>query len=150
MSGCPLDIWWSLYEDSSCREERGSLLVYCCYHIKCYCTLQFLRTAADIFRMLPFSVFIIIPFMEFLLPVYLFFFPGMLPSSFQRQADKVIYFIRRWYLAWDLPSAWEMSYTVCMYAQTLTIAVCKPTTQVLKCFALLSNLWSEMLYRSQV
>ncbi|XP_065883328.1 mitochondrial proton/calcium exchanger protein-like isoform X2 [Dysidea avara] len=48
----------------------------------------FLRTAADIFRMVPFSVFIIIPFMEFLLPVYLFFFPGMLPSSFQRQADK--------------------------------------------------------------
>ena len=27
--------------------------------------------------------------MEFLLPFYLYFFPGMLPTSFQRQSDKV-------------------------------------------------------------
>ncbi|KAJ1453195.1 LETM1-like protein-domain-containing protein [Pelagophyceae sp. CCMP2097] len=44
---------------------------------------QLLRTTADIFRVVPFAVFIIVPFMEFLLPVALALFPGMLPSTFQ-------------------------------------------------------------------
>lgn len=38
---------------------------------------------------MPFSVFIIIPFMEFLLPVALKLFPGMLPSTFA-VADKEV------------------------------------------------------------
>ncbi|KAL2623798.1 hypothetical protein R1flu_008043 [Riccia fluitans] len=44
---------------------------------------QLTRTAADIFRLVPFAVFIIVPFMEFLLPVALKLFPNMLPSTFQ-------------------------------------------------------------------
>ncbi|XP_037090965.1 mitochondrial proton/calcium exchanger protein-like [Pollicipes pollicipes] len=44
---------------------------------------QLVRTVADLFRLLPFSVFIIIPFMELLLPVALKIFPQMLPSTFQ-------------------------------------------------------------------
>uniref|UniRef100_A0A9J8A982 Mitochondrial proton/calcium exchanger protein n=1 Tax=Cyprinus carpio carpio TaxID=630221 RepID=A0A9J8A982_CYPCA len=44
---------------------------------------QFLRTCADVFRLLPFLVFIIVPFMEFLLPVALKLFPNMLPSTFE-------------------------------------------------------------------
>ncbi|XP_024517041.1 plectin [Selaginella moellendorffii] len=44
---------------------------------------QLTRTAADIFRLVPFAVFIIVPFMEFLLPVFLKVFPNMLPSTFQ-------------------------------------------------------------------
>jgi hypothetical protein len=44
---------------------------------------QLLRTISDLFRMLPFSVFIIIPFMEFALPIALRLFPNMLPSTFQ-------------------------------------------------------------------
>ncbi|WMV56811.1 hypothetical protein MTR67_050196, partial [Solanum verrucosum] len=35
------------------------------------------------FRLVPFAVFIIVPFMEFLLPVFLKLFPNMLPSTFQ-------------------------------------------------------------------
>lgn len=50
---------------------------------------QLTRTTADIFRLLPFSIFIIVPFMELLLPVFLNFFPGMLPSTFQSTKDKV-------------------------------------------------------------
>lgn len=50
---------------------------------------QLTRTTADIFRLLPFSIFIIVPFMELLLPVFLKFFPGMLPSTFQSTKDKV-------------------------------------------------------------
>ena len=50
---------------------------------------QLTRTTADIFRLVPFSIFIIVPFMELLLPVFLNFFPGMLPSTFQSAKDKV-------------------------------------------------------------
>nr|VZI37917.1 unnamed protein product [Spirometra erinaceieuropaei] len=44
---------------------------------------QLVRTVADIFRLVPFAVFIIVPFMELLLPFYLKFFPFMLPSTFK-------------------------------------------------------------------
>lgn len=49
---------------------------------------QFTRAVSDIFRMLPFSVFILVPFAEFLLPVALRFFPNMLPSTFETKGDK--------------------------------------------------------------
>lgn len=54
-----------------------------------YVFFQFLRTCADLFRLLPFLVFIIVPFMEFLLPVALKLFPNMLPSTFETQSKKV-------------------------------------------------------------
>jgi len=41
------------------------------------------RTTADIFRLVPFAVFIIVPFMELWLPVFLKLFPNMLPSTFK-------------------------------------------------------------------
>jgi LETM1 and EF-hand domain-containing protein 1 len=50
---------------------------------------QLIRTTSDVFRLVPFSVFIIVPFMELLLPVFLKFFPGMLPSTFQTKLDQV-------------------------------------------------------------
>lgn len=46
------------------------------------------RTTSDLFRLLPFSVFIIVPFMELLLPVAIKLFPGMLPSTFQSASDQ--------------------------------------------------------------
>lgn len=49
---------------------------------------QFLRTCADLFRLVPFLVFIIVPFMEFLLPVVLKLFPNMLPSTFETKSKK--------------------------------------------------------------
>ncbi|KAK2711971.1 hypothetical protein QYM36_010859 [Artemia franciscana] len=49
---------------------------------------QLVRTTADLFRLVPFSVFIIIPFMEFLLPVFIKLFPSMLPSTFQSANEK--------------------------------------------------------------
>jgi LETM1-like protein len=50
---------------------------------------QLLRTASDIFRMVPLAIFLIIPFMEFLLPFALKLFPNMLPSTFQHTLEKV-------------------------------------------------------------
>ena len=47
------------------------------------------------FRLVPFLVFIIIPFAEFLLPVALKLFPGMLPSTFEEEKDRV----REWVLS---------------------------------------------------
>jgi len=49
---------------------------------------QLVRTVSDLFRLVPFSVFIIIPFMELLLPVALKLFPGMLPSTFASVDEK--------------------------------------------------------------
>ncbi|CAI9584690.1 unnamed protein product [Staurois parvus] len=49
---------------------------------------QFLRICADLFRLVPFLVFIIVPFMEFLLPVALKLFPNMLPSTFETTSKK--------------------------------------------------------------
>lgn len=49
---------------------------------------QLVRTVSDLFRLVPFSVFIIVPFMELLLPVALALFPGMLPSTFQTSSAK--------------------------------------------------------------
>lgn len=47
-----------------------------------------IRTVGDMFRLVPFSVFIIVPFMEILLPVFIKFFPGMLPSTFQTATER--------------------------------------------------------------
>jgi len=65
-------LWQSMKGNSLSRRERKQLL----------------RTTADIFRLVPFSVFIVIPFMEFLLPVAIKLFPGMLPSTFEDAKTK--------------------------------------------------------------
>lgn len=53
---------------------------------------QLTRTTADIFRLVPFAVFIIVPFMEFLLPLALKLFPNMLPSTFQDKMKEQVGF----------------------------------------------------------
>lgn len=50
--------------------------------------MQLLRTSNDLFRLVPFAFFIIVPFMEFLLPFALKVFPNMLPSTFQDSLKK--------------------------------------------------------------
>ncbi|XP_058062807.1 mitochondrial proton/calcium exchanger protein [Anopheles bellator] len=47
-----------------------------------------IRTTSDLFRLVPFSVFIIVPFMELLLPIAIKLFPGMLPSTFQTATER--------------------------------------------------------------
>ena len=47
-----------------------------------------MRTTIDIARFVPFSLFVLIPFMELLLPVFIKFFPNMLPSTFQEAHKK--------------------------------------------------------------
>lgn len=49
---------------------------------------QLLRTSTDIFRLIPFAIIVIIPFMELLLPVILKVFPNMLPSTFEDKAKQ--------------------------------------------------------------
>ncbi|ETO21970.1 hypothetical protein RFI_15232 [Reticulomyxa filosa] len=49
---------------------------------------QLKRTTMDLLRMIPFAFFIIVPFLEFLLPVALWAFPNMLPSQFQSKLKK--------------------------------------------------------------
>jgi LETM1 and EF-hand domain-containing protein 1 len=43
---------------------------------------QLLRTSADLVRMVPFLVILVVPFAEFALPFLLKFFPNMLPSTY--------------------------------------------------------------------
>ncbi|KAI0318439.1 LETM1-like protein-domain-containing protein [Amylostereum chailletii] len=59
--------WKILHGESLTRRERRQLR----------------RTTQDLLRLIPFAVFIIVPFMEFLLPVALKLFPNMLPSTFE-------------------------------------------------------------------
>lgn len=47
-------------------------------------------TIGDLFRMVPFIIIIIIPFLEFTLPVIIKLFPNMLPSTFESQDQKNI------------------------------------------------------------
>jgi len=59
--------WKILHGESLTRRERRQLK----------------RTTQDLLRLIPFAVFVIVPFMEFLLPVALKLFPNMLPSTFE-------------------------------------------------------------------
>ncbi|NXY84691.1 LETM1 protein, partial [Alcedo cyanopectus] len=65
-------LWRILHGSSLSRRERR----------------QFLRICADLFRLVPFLVFLVVPFMEFLLPVALKLFPNMLPSTFETKSKK--------------------------------------------------------------
>lgn len=49
---------------------------------------QLKRTFTDVLRMGPFLVFVIVPFMEFTLPIFLKLFPNMLPSPFIDEKQK--------------------------------------------------------------
>ena len=54
---------------------------------------QLKRTTQDLLRLIPFAVFVVVPFMEFLLPVALKLFPNMLPSTFTDQYKEVRWMI---------------------------------------------------------
>ena len=49
---------------------------------------QLQRTVQDLGRLVPFSVFVIVPFAELLLPVALRLFPNLLPSTYEGQSSK--------------------------------------------------------------
>ncbi|RMD42927.1 hypothetical protein DV735_g2172, partial [Chaetothyriales sp. CBS 134920] len=49
---------------------------------------QLQRTVQDLGRLVPFSVFVIVPFAELLLPVALTIFPNMLPSTYESQHSR--------------------------------------------------------------
>lgn len=49
---------------------------------------QLQRTVQDLGRLVPFSVFVIVPFAELLLPVALKLFPNLLPSTYEAQKSK--------------------------------------------------------------
>jgi LETM1 and EF-hand domain-containing protein 1 len=49
---------------------------------------QLKRTTQDLIRLVPFSVFVIVPFAELLLPVALKLFPNMLPSTYEGEKAK--------------------------------------------------------------
>lgn len=49
---------------------------------------QLQRTVQDLGRLVPFSVFVIVPFAELLLPVALKLFPNLLPSTYEGQTSR--------------------------------------------------------------
>lgn len=48
---------------------------------------QLVRTSSDLFRVVPLAVFVIVPFMELLLPFALKIFPNLLPSTFTTKKE---------------------------------------------------------------
>ncbi|KAJ1372227.1 hypothetical protein KIN20_034322 [Parelaphostrongylus tenuis] len=65
-------MWRVLRGDTLSRRERQQLV----------------RTVSDLFRLVPFSIFIIVPFMELALPIFIKIFPNMLPSTFQESSKQ--------------------------------------------------------------
>ncbi len=49
---------------------------------------QLKRTTQDVVRLVPFAMFVLVPFAELLLPVALKLFPNMLPSTYESKLDK--------------------------------------------------------------
>ena len=49
---------------------------------------QLQRTTADVLRLFPFAMFVLIPFAELLLPVAIKLFPNLLPSTYESKVDK--------------------------------------------------------------
>ncbi|EFJ43438.1 hypothetical protein VOLCADRAFT_106866 [Volvox carteri f. nagariensis] len=49
---------------------------------------QLTRTTADLFRLVPLIIIVVVPFLEFALPVLLRLFPNMLPSTFEDKLKK--------------------------------------------------------------
>lgn len=111
-------MWRVLRGDTLSRRERQQLVrflfFFCCLLlriskqlcvvveiwnlvVKATCTLATgvsvhsfqIRTVSDLFRLVPFSIFIIVPFMEFALPIFIKLFPNMLPSTFQEHSKEV-------------------------------------------------------------
>lgn len=52
-------------------------------------TKQLQRTIVDVIRLVPFSMFILIPFAELLLPIALKLFPNLLPSTYESKLDRL-------------------------------------------------------------
>ncbi|ODV77610.1 LETM1-domain-containing protein [Suhomyces tanzawaensis NRRL Y-17324] len=50
---------------------------------------QLQRTIVDVIRLVPFSMFVLIPFAELLLPIALKLFPNLLPSTYESKQDRV-------------------------------------------------------------
>ena len=49
---------------------------------------QLKRTTADVLRLFPFAMFVLIPFAELLLPIAIKIFPNLLPSTYESKVDK--------------------------------------------------------------
>lgn len=49
---------------------------------------QLQRTLVDLARLVPFSMFVLVPFAELLLPIALKFFPNLLPSTYESKLDR--------------------------------------------------------------
>ncbi|KAK6201343.1 LETM1-like protein-domain-containing protein [Scheffersomyces amazonensis] len=50
---------------------------------------QLQRTLTDVVRLVPFSMFILVPFAELLLPIALKLFPNLLPSTYESKQDRI-------------------------------------------------------------
>ncbi|KAK6457554.1 LETM1-like protein-domain-containing protein [Scheffersomyces xylosifermentans] len=49
---------------------------------------QLQRTIVDVMRLVPFSMFVLVPFAELLLPIALKMFPNLLPSTYESKQDR--------------------------------------------------------------
>lgn len=67
---------------------------------------QLRRTTSDLLRLVPFAVFLIVPFMELLLPVALKLFPNMLPSTFEDKFQEVSSLFFCWVLVGSYGFQW--------------------------------------------
>jgi len=65
------------------------------------------RTTSDCFKLIPFSFFILIPFAELALPIFLRLFPNMLPSTFFEQKYDNATLARKFKAKEDMAEFWQ-------------------------------------------
>lgn len=75
---------------------------------------QLTRTTADVFRLVPMLVFVLVPFMELLLPVALRLFPNMLPSTFEDKLKKEEELKKRIGVKLEVARFLQVSLSACM------------------------------------
>ena len=78
--------------------------------------MQLKRTTQDLLRLIPFAVFVIVPFMELLIPVVLKVFPNALPSTFEDKFAAVSTYFRRVWIRFRLRPCGRLLVGLCDFA----------------------------------
>ena len=136
------DVSGSLKNDSYGHYNFGVLLylyllLQLALNFSCFWQLR--TTSADLLKMIPMAIMILVPFMEFVLPLVLYIFPGILPSTFKHEWKKCV--LNMFHCVAVCCSVLKCVVVCCSVLpcgpvlQSIFPAVCGECCSVLQCFA---------------
>lgn len=131
--------YWHLHRRGGTHTCAGAQLAYaggCCachaskiHSPTCTCSharrerRQLTRTTADMFRLVPMIIILVIPFMELALPLLLKLFPNMLPSTFEDKLKKEEELKRRLVAKMEVAKFLQVGATYCLTHAPLVTAL---------------------------